>query len=68
MTSELSAESPTELVSMRDIDVGKNLSMNNLMSDACPLCGGFCMQSGDYICWGACYRCVEECNKEEGEK
>jgi hypothetical protein len=60
-----SAHSP---LTMRDIDMAPSpLEMFQPMADACPRCGGFCMQAGDYICWGFCYRCyvVEEAKMHE---
>ena len=45
--------------SMRDVDMGKPWRMDQPMQDACPNCGGFRMQLGDYVCWGMCYICFD---------
>lgn len=48
-------------VSMLDIDRAEySVNMDLPMSDPCPSCGGFCMASGDYVCWGVCHHCARE--------
>ena len=47
-------------ISSRDIDAGLTRNMYLPMADPCHICKGFLMQSGAYMCWGACIRCYED--------
>lgn len=55
-------QAPPQLpVSMLDVDRAKGpLAMELPMQDACPACGAFRMQVGDYICWRRCRVCSKE--------
>lgn len=44
--------------SIRDVDMGPPYGMWQPMQDPCPLCGGWRMQLGDYVCWGVCSKCA----------
>jgi len=44
-------------VPILDLERGPVIDMFLPMSDPCPACGGFCMQVGDWVCWGHCHRC-----------
>lgn len=45
-------------VSCIDVDRAKGaFDMHLPMADLCPACGGCCLQVGDYVCWGFCFRC-----------
>lgn len=53
------ADVPRPLTAL-DIDrdrSGRAFDMHEPMADMCPSCGGNTMIAGDYVCWGACYRC-----------
>lgn len=50
---------PASIVSMIDVDRSPPMNMDTPMSDMCPNCGGNCMQVGDYVCWGRCFKCYE---------
>lgn len=45
------------------IDIERNAlvtyPMETQVTDNCSVCGGNCMTVGDYVCWGACFRCIQ---------
>lgn len=51
-------------VSKIDVDRMPPMNMHLPMSDCCPECGGHRLQVGDYVCWGMCYICFEQAEKE----
>lgn len=45
--------------SKRDVDLAKGcMDMHLHMQDPCPVCGGFRMLLGDWVCWGVCHLCA----------